>query len=60
MSPSQRPLLIAHRYGNKLHLIDETAEAGADIVEIDLWFHRAAIEVGPAKTLGPNTNPPTV
>jgi len=53
-------LLIAHRYGNKLHLIDETAEAGADIVEIDLWFHRAAIEVGPAKTLGPNTNPPTV
>jgi len=51
--PDQRPLLIAHRYGNRLHLIDEAAHAGADVIEVDVWFHRGNIEVGHDKTLGP-------
>ena len=53
MPPDQRPLLIAHRYGNRLHLIDEAAHAGADVIEVDVWFHRGNIEVGHDKTLGP-------
>ncbi|MBT5773817.1 MAG: glycerophosphodiester phosphodiesterase [Dehalococcoidia bacterium] len=53
MTSAQRPLLIAHRYGNKLHLIDEATDAAADAIEIDVWFHRGQLEVGHDKTLGP-------
>jgi glycerophosphoryl diester phosphodiesterase len=53
MPPDQRPLLIAHRYGNKLPLIDEAARAGADVIEVDVWYHRGTIQVGHDKTLGP-------
>ena len=53
MPPDQRPLLIAHRYGNKLHLLDAAIAAGADVIEVDVWFHRGDLEVGHDKTLGP-------
>lgn len=53
MTTEQRPLLIAHRYGNKLKLIDAAAAAGADAIEIDVWYHRGRLEVGHDKTLGP-------
>ena len=53
MTPDQRPLLIAHRYGNQLSLIDDATRAGADVIEIDVWYHRGNIQVGHDKTLGP-------
>ena len=48
-----RPLLVAHRAGNRLDRIAEAARVGADFVEIDVWFHRGQVEVGHTKTLGP-------
>ena len=53
MLPDQRPLLIAHRYGNGLPLIDDAARAGSDVIEVDVCFHRGHLEVDHDKTLGP-------
>lgn len=50
---NERPLLIAHRAGNHLPALAPAAEAGAQIIEIDVWFHRGRLEVGHDKTLGP-------
>jgi glycerophosphoryl diester phosphodiesterase len=49
----ERPLLIAHRAGNHLEKLTPAADAGAQIIEIDVWFHRDGLEVGHDKTLGP-------
>jgi hypothetical protein len=49
----ERPLLIAHRAGNHLEQLKPAAVAGAQIIEIDVWFHRGRVEVGHDKTLGP-------
>jgi glycerophosphoryl diester phosphodiesterase len=48
-----RPLLIAHRYGNHLDQIERASVAGAHQIEIDVWLHRGRLEVGHDKTLGP-------
>ena len=53
MSLNEPPLLIAHRAGNHLERLMPAAEAGAQIIEIDVWFHRGRLEVGHDKTLGP-------
>ncbi len=53
MSLADRPLLIAHRAGNHVDALDPAARAGAQIIEIDVWFHRGRVEVGHDKTLGP-------
>lgn len=50
---NERPLLIAHRAGNHLEQLAPAASAGAQIIEIDVWFHRGRVEVGHDKTLGP-------
>jgi glycerophosphoryl diester phosphodiesterase len=52
MLEQQRPLLIAHRFGNHLDRIDPAVEAGAHVIEIDVWYHRGRLEVGHEKTLG--------
>jgi hypothetical protein len=51
--PLPSPVLIAHRYGNALDRLAPASEAGADLVELDVWFHRGRLEVGHDKTLGP-------
>lgn len=53
MLEHQRPLLFAHRAGNRLDALAPAAAAGAHLIEIDVWFHRGRVEVGHDKTLGP-------
>ena len=48
-----RPLAIAHRAGNQLHLLERAKAIGADLAELDLWLHRGRLEVRHAQTLGP-------
>jgi glycerophosphoryl diester phosphodiesterase len=49
----ERPLLIAHRYGNRLDALAAATGCGAQLIEIDVWYHRGRLEVGHDKTLGP-------
>jgi len=42
---AERPLAIAHRAGNSLALAQAAIEAGADMLEIDVWPHRGRLEV---------------
>lgn len=35
--PEARPLVIAHRSGNELHEARAAYEAGADMIETDIW-----------------------
>ena len=53
MLDHQRPLLIAHRAGNRLAALGPAADAGAHLVEIDVWHHRGRVEVGHGEALGP-------
>ncbi len=48
-----RPLAIAHRAGNDPALLVRAAEAGVDLVELDVWRCRGRLEVRHEKTLGP-------
>lgn len=48
-----RPFAIAHRAGNDLARLREAVEAGAAVVEADLWLHRGRLEVRHTKTAGP-------
>ncbi len=48
-----RPIAIAHRAGNRLHLLERAKAIGADLAELDLWLHRGRLEVRHAQTLGP-------
>jgi glycerophosphoryl diester phosphodiesterase len=48
-----RPLVVAHRAGNHLHLLKEAENAGADFVEADIWWYGGALEVRHLKTMGP-------
>ena len=52
MSPTEGPLLIAHRAGNELRSLAPAAAAGAHLIELDVWLHRGRLEVGHNKTLG--------
>jgi hypothetical protein len=47
------PVLIAHRAGNNLDVARNTAAAGVDIVEADLWLYQGRLEVRHSKTIGP-------
>ena len=53
MFEHRQPLLIAHRFGNRVDSVAPSVRAGARLIEIDVWFHRGRIEVGHDKTLGP-------
>jgi glycerophosphoryl diester phosphodiesterase len=48
-----RPLAIAHRAGNELSTLRAAEQAGADLVEADVWFYRGRLEVRHLKTMGP-------
>jgi glycerophosphoryl diester phosphodiesterase len=51
--PTARPLVIAHRSGNELHLALQAHEAGADLIETDIWRYRNRLELRHVKTMGP-------
>lgn len=51
--PQDRPLVIAHRSGNELHAASQAYEAGADLIETDLWRYRNRLELRHIKTMGP-------
>lgn len=49
----QRPVIIAHRYGNSAAAARAAESAGADLLEADVWLHRGRLEARHAKTAGP-------
>jgi glycerophosphoryl diester phosphodiesterase len=49
----QRPIVVAHRYGNSLIGARAAECAGADLLEADVWLQRGRLEVRHAKTAGP-------
>ncbi|CAN5642006.1 hypothetical protein BH23CHL2_BH23CHL2_21960 [soil metagenome] len=49
----QRPFIVAHRFGNTLKGLEQARQAGADIIEADVWPYRGQLEVRHTKTLGP-------
>lgn len=48
-----RPFAVAHRFGNSLEALRLAEEAGADLVEADVWLYRGQLEVRHSKTAGP-------
>ncbi len=51
--PEDRPLAVAHRAGNDLEFARRAFEAGADMVETDVWSYRGRLELRHTKTMGP-------
>ena len=51
--PDARPLVIAHRAGNDPARARPELDAGADMVEADVWLDRGRVEVRHTKTMGP-------
>lgn len=49
----ERPLSVAHRAGNELHLLRQAEEIGVDLIEADVRYWRGRIEVRHLKTMGP-------
>lgn len=50
---AERPLLVAHRAGNELPSLQAACEAGVDLIEADVRYHRGRLEVRHTKTMGP-------
>lgn len=48
-----RPFAIAHRAGNNLTHARLAVDAGADVLEADIWLYRGRLELRHEKTLGP-------
>ena len=48
-----RPFVVAHRFGNSIAALRRAEQAGADVIEADIWPHRGRLEVRHTKTLGP-------
>lgn len=48
-----RPVAVAHRAGNDLARLRAAEEAGADVIEADIWRRRGRLEVRHLKTIGP-------
>jgi glycerophosphoryl diester phosphodiesterase len=48
---STRPLIIAHRAGNDPALARLAWEAGADVIEMDVWLYRGHLEVRHTRTM---------
>lgn len=46
-------LAVAHRGGNDLEVLRESALLGADIIEADVHLHRGELEIRHQKSLGP-------
>lgn len=51
--PQERPLVIAHRSGNELDTAKRAHNAGADLIETDIWRFRNRLELRHIKTMGP-------
>lgn len=51
--PQARPLAIAHRAGNDPADARRAFEAGADLIETDIWSFRGRLELRHVKTMGP-------
>jgi len=51
--PEARPLVIAHRSGNDIAEALAAYEAGADMIETDIWRYRNRLELRHVKTMGP-------
>ncbi|MEZ4522052.1 MAG: phosphatase PAP2 family protein [Thermomicrobiales bacterium] len=47
------PFVVAHRSGNTLDGLRQASQAGADVIEADVWPYRGRLEVRHTKTLGP-------
>lgn len=47
------PYVIAHAAGNNAWRVHDALEAGADLVEVDLWAHRGRFEARHERRLGP-------
>ncbi len=47
------PYLIAHAAGNNAWRVHDALEAGADLVEVDLWTHRGRFEARHERRFGP-------
>lgn len=47
------PVTIAHRAGNALASLRAAEDAGADLIEADVWLYRGRLEVRHLKTMGP-------
>ncbi len=47
------PFAVAHRFGNSLVALRLAEDAGADLVEADVWLYRGQLEVRHSKTAGP-------
>jgi glycerophosphoryl diester phosphodiesterase len=52
LAPNNRPLLIAHRVGNKPADVPAAVAAGADLIEADVHLYRRRLEVRHTKTMG--------
>ena len=48
-----RPLVVAHRAANDPARVRAAIDAGADMVEADVWLDRGRVEVRHTKTMGP-------
>lgn len=42
--PGRHPALVAHGAGNARHSLEQALDAGADLIEVDLWVHRGRFE----------------
>lgn len=48
-----KPFASAHRAGNNRDALMRAIEAGADLIETDIWLHNGRLELRHKKTLGP-------
>lgn len=53
ISALPKPFAVAHRFGNSLVALRLAEDAGADLVEADVWLYRGQLEVRHSKTAGP-------
>lgn len=51
--PRRPAVTIAHRAGNRRHVLVSAIRAGVDLIEADLWLHRGRLVARHAKALGP-------
>lgn len=48
-----RPFASAHRAGNSRQAALQAIDAGADLIETDIWLHKGRLELRHKQTLGP-------
>ena len=48
-----KPFVSAHRAGNSREALLRAIDAGADLIETDIWLHKGRLELRHKRTLGP-------